>query len=139
MTKIRVYVAAPFEYAPSVRRIHERLRALDFTPTSTWCESEYATGESERPPTEKEARTALAENDSMLLSSHALICISKFSQGGEMFCEFMQFYLRTVCPIVWVGPRKILSVYRHEVVYVEDVDSAFAHLINLRARGDLVA
>ncbi len=126
----RVYVAAPYARAEEAREIHKKLRALQMTPTSSWAEN--ATGkEALDTLTDQERYDICAQNDCDLCGSDVVLLRSVQGEGGEMFCELC-LALEQVIPVVYVGPRFILSAYRQGVTRVDSLSSALDHLCTMR-------
>lgn len=118
---VKVYVAAPFQDAPMVREVHERLVALGATYTSTWAES--AVGEedfSKFTPTQL-ARIA-DSNDEDVRRSDIVLVMARHGAGGESFCE-ARLAIDLGRRVLWVG-RRILSAWRPGVIRCEDLDEA---------------
>ncbi|GAC1351817.1 MAG: hypothetical protein NVSMB1_08520 [Polyangiales bacterium] len=118
----RVYVAAPYTDAPHVRAVHERLRALRMSPTSSW--ADHAQGEEDFSKMSAKALRAIAKrNDDALSRAHAVIALPRAGVGREMFAE-VRIALSLNIPVVWVGETLCLSAFRDGVKRVATLDDA---------------
>ena len=127
----RVYVAAPFEDAKKVLRVHDLLVARGHAPTSDW--AEMAVGRQDEahmrnPRLDPYRLQNIADNnDSNIGQSDAMIVMAREGAGGEMFCE-IRWALLCALPVYWTGERRILSTYRRGVVICESVEDAIDQL-----------
>jgi hypothetical protein len=127
----RVYVAAPYEDAPGVRRVHALLRYLRLEPTSTWAEEADGPEVLEKMPLDV-VRALADRNDADLESSSALLVLPRAGAGREMYAEVRLAIERNI-PVIWVGGPRPLSAYRVGVARVDDLTEALAHLCELAA------
>ena len=127
----RVYVAAPYDDAPGVRRIHALLRYLRLEPTSSWIDLAVGPEELETLSVEELQRRA-KRNDDDLESSNAVLVLPRQGAGREMFAEARLAIDRHI-PVVWVGGPRSLSAFRDGVQRVEDLMEGLAHLCELAA------
>lgn len=138
-----VYVAAPFADAAFVREhVHERLRAIGCTPTSSWVDT-AAGPENFARYLPAELRRNAEHNDRNLRGSDVVLVVAREGAGGETFAE-ARIAIEWGKPVVWCG-RRILSAWRAGVVRVDDLDGAMATLAAMRGyhaeglRGRLLA
>jgi len=124
----RVYVAAPFEEASTVRTIHRMLANMRYVPTSAWAEND---GLSANVLESTEANRQIhRSNIDALLSSDLMIVKRVKGSGGEMFVEFERA-LQYGMTILWTGPP-ILSTYRDGVTTFPDMAKLMAWLEQVR-------
>jgi hypothetical protein len=126
MSAPKVYIAAPWECAPTVRNVHTILRDRGFEPTSSWAELPEADGTVEML-TPHSARKALAINTKAIGDSHAMLFICRKGLGGEAFVEFALARSQAI-PVFWVGPRVILSTFSPGVTLCDSLPDAIAAL-----------
>jgi hypothetical protein len=131
---IPVYVAAPYVAAPDVRALHARLRAIDCDPTSKWAE-EAVGPEQLRDDAADTWRQLWLRNMNDLETAYALVVLSG-DGGGEMFVE-VGHALALSIPILWTGPRRVLSCYARPRVRMMTVDDACSVLASVAKQTDL--
>jgi hypothetical protein len=118
MSKLSIYVAAPYARAEDVRRLHEEYRGLGYECTSLWAESAHGP----ESLTQEIAEEAMAVNDAGVEKADVLVMLVYPVGGAESFCEMTRalFLQKPVlyCP---KGPaherRFMLSSYRSGVVW----------------------
>jgi hypothetical protein len=106
----RVYVAAPFARAATVRLIHNDLRSIGCKPSSEWVRL-AKTPERLEALSPSERLSTIELNDACIDRSHAMIVRAFPLEGGEMFVEMARAITRSI-PVLWVGSRTILSAFR---------------------------
>src|SRR5205085_2010907 len=82
--------------------------------------------------TPTELRRHIERNDADLRSSDIVLVVARDGVGGEMFAE-ASMAIAIGKTVLWCG-RRILSAFRPGVVLVDDVDSAFAILGDMRTQ-----
>jgi hypothetical protein len=139
----RCYVCAPYEDGPTVRdRVHARIVAAGFEPTSRWAINWNGREDFSRFSPAELQRIA-EENDSDLLDAHVALVLARAGAGGEMFAE-SRLAIDNGLSVVWVG-RKTLSAWRRGVVRFDTLDDGIKALCRMReafedgARGELLA
>ena len=129
---LNVYVAAPYEDGAFVfQGVHERLRALGMTPTSTWAEHAIGREDFSRY-TPARLREFAVRNDADLRAADVALVLARAGAGGEMFAE-ARVAIDWGKPVVWCG-RLILSAWRSGVVRAEDLDAALSILVAMQAK-----
>lgn len=131
MNPMRVYLAAPMPDKMLVRELHDRLAREDMVPTSSWAMSDSTSNDFDAfTPTE--LRRHIQKNDSDLRGSDIVLVLARDGVGGEMFAE-AALAIQMGKTVLWCG-RRILSSFRPGVVLVEDLESAFAILGDMRTQ-----
>jgi len=124
---MRVYVGAPYGAAGRVKDVHGLLRSIGCEPTSHW--AEFATSEVEilKDSSARQHRAQWHINQDCLDSSEAMLVLSEPTGGAELFAEVG----RALCigrPVLWTGPRRILSCYAPGMVVLQSVSDALDRL-----------
>jgi hypothetical protein len=123
---MRVYVGAPFASAGRVRETHRLLESIGCHPTSHW--AELATDAEHLSDDKRRSQGAQWQvNAECLAQSEAMLVLSEDVAGGELYAEVGRALSRGI-PVLWTGPRRILSCYAPGVVIERSLDSALNRL-----------
>ena len=123
---MRIYVAAPYGSAARVREVHKLLEAIDCSPVSHW--AEMATDAEHLTDSAARVQRAMWEvNIQCLDTAEAVLVLSEETGGGEMFAEIGRA-LHMGRPVLWTGPRRVLSCYAPGVVIERCLDDALDRL-----------
>lgn len=128
---MKVYVAAPWGRAGAADDAHKALRKVGVIPTSRWVDQAREAGPD--LPSPQDAARAILMNDTDIAGSDAVLVLSFLGEGGEMFAE-ARYALVLGLPVVWVGARQILSVWRPGVVLVDGLYEGALLLAGMRGR-----
>lgn len=128
MSPPRVYVAAPYEDAATVRVVHEALADRGCSFSSGWAEDALGAEDFSRFAPAR-LRDIAEGNDRDVLDADAVLVLARAGVGGEMFAE-ARLALVLGLPVVWWG-RRTLSSWRSGVEYVEDFGSAIDRVADL--------
>ena len=103
------------------REVNSALEALGMKPTARWC---YQTEESDAEVSSRAEWLRFAErNDADLSEAHVVLLLSSESGCGESFAE-ARLALTKRIPVIWTGPRRILTTWREGVLYLLTVADA---------------
>jgi hypothetical protein len=122
---MRVYVGAPYASAAHVREVHGLLERIGCHPMSHW--AELATTAEHLSDTSARAHGAQWKiNADCIDQAEAMLVLSEETGGGELFAEVGRALARGI-PVLWTGPRRILTCYAQGVV-IESLDEALDKL-----------
>ena len=136
---MRAYFISDYANAPLVRHVHWIVPLMGVEPTSRWAE-EASGPERLAELGQEKVRELAAQNDRDLASSHVGVVIAREGLGGELFCEAARALERDI-PLIWVGPRTVLTTFREGVLRVPNIAAAglVLHIFSmfLRSQGYL--
>ena len=123
---MRVYVGAPYASAWRVRKVHDLLKQIACDPVSHW--AELATEQEHLHDSRWHMHRAQWEiNVRGIDSCEAMLVLSDEIGGGELFAEVGRALL-IGRPVLWTGPRRILSCYAPGVLVCPSLEDAMAQL-----------
>ena len=127
---MKVYIASSWASAPMVRAMHIAIRALGWTPTSTWAEA--ATSDVDDCETQPDDVVDAQWQANHKAASTADVVIVRADSGGrETFAEAATAFQHGRS-VVWVGkPTYSALKFRHLVTRVDSDAEAFAALATL--------
>lgn len=125
---MNVYVASSCGNVAAVVAVHEELRVLGFTPTSTWVSYAEAGNGRERldqmPPGAIEL--VIRENDAAIDRADVVIVLAH-PAGKETYAE-ARYAWSIGRKVLWVGEPRPLTAYRSGVERFSDCATAIAWL-----------